>query len=223
MHTCCIIGDIHGCYTSLVHLLNQIPTKVDTYIFLGDYIDRGPASQEVINRILEFKLEHPHVITLLGNHEYMLKNFLSGRDDGIFLQAGGKQTLASYGVSPDISPAEFKKSLPVKHYAFFYDLPLLWEDTHAFYVHAGLQPGVHSSRQTRNWCLWVRQQFIHNDYDFGKPVVFGHTVFTRPLIQKNKIGIDTGAVYGQSLTALLLPDMEFISVPGETDHPYPHR
>jgi serine/threonine protein phosphatase 1 len=90
-----------------------------------------------------------------------------------------------------------------------------WEDQHAIYVHAGLQPGCHLSQQTAQWCLWAREQFIHTTYDFGKPVVFGHTAFNEPLLALNRIGIDTGAVYGGQLTALLLPEREFISVPGE--------
>jgi serine/threonine protein phosphatase 1 len=223
MKKCCIIGDIHGCLTSLVYLLKKIPAKIDSFIFLGDYIDRGPDTKKVLDSILDLKQRHPHVICLLGNHELMLLNFLAYRDDGRFLDVGGKQTLESYGLPVNSSPTQVKAAIPPEHLAFLHDLPLLWENQYAFFVHAGLQPGVHSSRQTRNWCLWSRDNFIRSTHDFGKPVVFGHTVFNKPLVQKNKIGIDTGAVYGQSLTALLLPDMEFISVPGETKNPYPFR
>ena len=219
----CIIGDIHGCSASLVKLLSAVENRADTIVFLGDYIDRGPNSKKVIDSILELKKKQSSVITLLGNHEYMLRNYLAENDNGLFLKFGGQATLSSYGLPKDAPPAALKAAIPKKHLGFLYDLSLLWENEHAFYVHAGLQPGVHSSRQTRNWCLWARDAFIKSTHDFGKPVIFGHTVFQEPLIQKNKIGIDTGAVYGQSLTALLLPDKEFISVPGELKNPYPFR
>ena len=221
MLTSCIIGDIHGCYTSLQKLLEKIGPQVDTFIFLGDYIDRGPASKEVVALILDLQKNHPRVIPLLGNHEFMLLNYLSGLDDNVFLRVGGRQTLASYGLSAEMSLQKIKEGFPKEHLAFFQNLPLLWEDQHGIYVHAGLRPGLHLSRQTSDWCLWVRDQFIKSSHDFGKPVIFGHTIFQKPFIQKNKIGIDTGAVYGNRLTALLLPDNKFISVSGEQKHPYP--
>ena len=104
--------------------------------------------------------------------------------------------------------------VPSDHMAFFNSLPLYWEDQHALYVHAGLQPGRHLSQQTSQWCLWARESFLLATTDFGKPVVFGHTVFPEPFVTADKIGIDTGAVYGGHLTALLLPEREIISVPG---------
>lgn len=219
--TTCIIGDIHGCSVPLQNLIDTIGNQPDTFIFLGDYIDRGPSSQDVVEIILDLKKTHPRVITLLGNHEYMLLNYLEGLDDSIFLRAGGRQTLASYGLDPAMPLKEIQAGFPRNHLAFFQDLPLLWDDQYGIYVHAGLRPGLHLSRQTSDWCLWVRDEFIHSSHDFGKPVVFGHTVFPKPLIQKNKIGIDTGAVYGKTLTALLLPEKKFITVPGEQKHPYP--
>ncbi len=223
MNTTCIIGDIHGSYNSLTALLQLVEHRADTIVFLGDYIDRGPDSKKVVERVLQLKRKRPHVITLLGNHEYMLLNYLAGLDDDLFIKVGGRETLTSYGLSPGISSQDARDAFPRDHLAFLQDLPMLWENQHGIYVHAGLQPGIHLSRQTGEWCLWVRDEFIQSSYNFGKPVVFGHTVFKNPLIQKNKIGIDTGAVYGQSLTALLLPEMEFISVPGEQDHPYPQH
>ncbi|MCI5210536.1 MAG: serine/threonine protein phosphatase, partial [Candidatus Electrothrix sp. ATG2] len=100
----CIIGDIHGCLNSLHNLLKLIEKKADTFVFLGDYIDRGSESKKVIECILEFKKKHRNVITLLGNHEIMLINYLRGYDDGTFLRAGGKETLSSYGIKPKIKP-----------------------------------------------------------------------------------------------------------------------
>lgn len=211
----CIIGDIHGCLNSLHKLLKLIANEADTFVFLGDYIDRGSESKKVIESILEFKKKHRQVITLLGNHEIMLINYLRGYDDGTFLRAGGKETLISYGIKPKGKPEKAAKNFPEEHMNFLRELPLLWQDEHAIYVHAGIEPGVHLSRQVSSYCLWARDEFIRTPYKFSKPVVFGHTVFREPLVQKNKIGIDTGAVYGGKLTALILPEKRFIAVEGE--------
>ncbi len=221
MKKTCIIGDIHGCFTALVNLLAKVEQRADHLVFLGDYIDRGPDSKKVIELILQLKKNRPGVITLLGNHEYMLLNYLAGVENAVFLRAGGIETLTSYGLPRDIRPADARREMPQEHLSFLQSLPLLWEDQYGIYVHAGLQPGVHLSQQRSDWCLWVRDEFIRSSYWFGKPVIFGHTVFKKPLVQKNKIGIDTGAVYGRTLTALLLPEKDFFSVPGEQEHPCP--
>jgi serine/threonine protein phosphatase 1 len=213
--TTCVIGDIHGCHASLTLLLQKVLHRADTFIFLGDYVDRGADSKAVIDSILSLQKNNPRVIPLMGNHDWLFLQHLNGLDNSLFLQVGGRQTLASYGLSPTFDRAEIDRLVPLKHLAFLKNLPLLWEDQHAIYVHAGLQPGRHPSQQTPQWCLWAREQFIHTTYEFGKPVVFGHTVFTEPLLTPNRFGIDTGAVYGGRLTALLLPQREFISVPGE--------
>ena len=211
----CIIGDIHGCLNSLQKLLKLIEDEAETFVFLGDYIDRGAESKEVVERILEFKKKHRNVITLLGNHEIMLVNYLKGYDDGTFMRAGGKETFISYGIKPKTKPDKAAKLFPEEHVNFFRELPLLWENEHGIYAHAGIEPGVHLTRQVSSYCLWIRDEFIRSPYKFSKPVVFGHTVFRDPLVQENKIGIDTGAVYGGKLTALLLPEKRFISVDGE--------
>ncbi len=221
--TTCIIGDIHGCITPLLRMLEIVEDRADTLVFLGDYIDRGPDSKKVVKQILNLKKRHRQVITLMGNHEFMLLNYLHGYDDSVFLNVGGKQTLASYGIDPETGHEQVALDMPKEHLAFFNDLPFYWEDRYGIYVHAGLQPGLHISRQSRDTCLWIRDEFIRSSYSFDKPVVFGHTVFKKPFSKKNKIGIDTGAVYGKKLTALLLPEKEFISVPGEKKHPYPRH
>ena len=213
--TTCVIGDIHGCVSSLNRLLQMVVPRADTFVFLGDYVDRGANSKQVVETILRLRQSHPRTITLLGNHDFLFLQHLSGLDNALFLHVGGKQTLASYGLSPEAEQKEITRLLPSAHRAFFTDLPMHWEDRHAIYVHAGLQPGRHLSQQTAQWCLWARENFLRSSCDFGKPVIFGHTVFAEPYVATDKIGIDTGAVYGGRLTALLLPAMEFISVPGE--------
>lgn len=213
--TTCAIGDIHGCHTSLTLLLQKVLHRADTFVFLGDYVDRGPNSKEVVTTILSLQRKRERVIALTGNHDFLFLQYLMGLDSTLFLQVGGRQTLASYGLSPTANRTEIDQLVPPEHISFLRSLPLFWEDQHAIYVHAGLQPGRHLSQQTLQWCLWAKERFTHTPYEFGKPVVFGHTVFTDPLLTSNRIGIDTGAVYGGQLTAVLLPQRELISVPGE--------
>ena len=98
--------------------------------------------------------------------------------------------------------------LPRDHLAFLQDLLPYWEDEAYIYVHAGLQPGVHLTQQSPDWLFWSRDEFIDSNYDYGKKVIYGHTPFDKPKLDNNKIGIDTGAVYGNSLTCLILPDEE---------------
>jgi serine/threonine protein phosphatase 1 len=212
--TTCVIGDIHGCHTALTLLLPKILPRADSFVFLGDYVDRGPNAKEVVATILSLQRTHPHVITLMGNHDLLFLQYLTGQDSTFFLRVGGRQTLASYGLRPSDDQDRIARIVPPEHIAFFKNLPLFWEDNHAIYVHAGLQPGRHLSQQTSQWCLWARKEFTDNAHDFGKPVVFGHTTFKEPVLTPHRIGIDTGAVYGGRLTALLLPDRELISVPG---------
>ncbi|MCW5204417.1 hypothetical protein VU02_00550 [Desulfobulbus sp. N2] len=123
--------------------------------------------------------------------------------------------MISYGIKPKTKAEKVGKIFPEEHMNFFRELPLLWEDEHGIYAHAGIEPGVHLTRQVSSYCLWARDEFIRTPYKFTKPVIFGHTVFREPLIQENKIGIDTGAVYGGKLTALILPEKRFVSVEGE--------
>lgn len=216
----CVIGDIHGCHKALAALLKKVDNRAETLVFLGDYIDRGPASKQVLDHLLQLQRKYERIIFLKGNHELMFLSYLTGADSSIFLRVGGIQTLESYGLPLD-NRENLLHLLPPEHLAFLEGLSLYYEDQHAIYTHAGLQPGKHLSQQNPDWCLWVRDKFIRSSYNFGKPVVFGHTVFTEPLVAPNKIGIDTGAVYGGKLTALLLPDMEFIQVDGEQEHPFP--
>ena len=219
MTTTCIIGDIHGCHRSLRQLLARVGDQADRLVFLGDYIDRGPACQQVVETLLELRRNRPDTVFLRGNHECMLMEALRGRNLDLFLAAGGRRTLASYSIDPDRGggPAD----LPDAHLAFLTSLPLLHQDDNGIYVHAGIEPGRHLSLQSSDWCLWVRDRFIRACLDLDRPVIFGHTPFTAPLVLADKIGIDTGAVYGGRLTALLLPERRFIQVNGEQDAPWP--
>lgn len=210
-----VVGDIHGCHASFLALLDKInpDPRRDRLILLGDYVDRGPDSKKVLTEIIKLRSRFSHIITLMGNHERMFLDFLAGRGQDFFLHFGGRETLMSYDLKPPF-PADTSKHIPADHITFLNELLLYWEDENYIYVHAGLQPGIHLSQQSSEWLLWAREKFIPSEYDFGKPVIFGHTDLKEPLIEKNKIGIDTGAVYGGRLSCLILPDMEFISVDG---------
>ena len=212
-----VIGDVHGCYQTLKALLDKISPdpQTDVVVFLGDYVNRGPDSKKVISELLRLQRQFRHFMALMGNHEFMLLNYLAGRDQEFFLMMGGRQTLESYGID-DSSRSSLLSRLSQDHLRFLNDLPAYWEDEDYIYVHGGLQPGVHLTQQTTEWLLWAREKFIKSDYDFGKRIVFGHTPFNTPRIEPNKIGIDTGAVYGGRLTCLVLPNLEFVSVPRET-------
>ncbi len=211
-----VIGDIHGCHETLLELLYKASPDMDrdTIIFLGDYIDRGPDSKKVVSFILRLMEQAPgRIIPLMGNHEQVFLASLAGDKREFYLKMGGDKTLQSYGIAPPFS-GHIAKAIPTSHLHFFNDLLLFWEDKDYIYVHAGLQPGVHLSQQSPRWCCWARDQFLKSDYNFGKTVIFGHTPFDKPLIEKHRIGIDTGAVYGGSLTCLVLPDKDFIFAKG---------
>ncbi|MEW6664364.1 MAG: metallophosphoesterase [Thermodesulfobacteriota bacterium] len=202
-----IIGDIHGCLGMLERLMGRIdwrPDK-DRLIFLGDYIDRGEDSRGVIDFILKMTRISQGVECILGNHEASFLDFLSGQDMRTFLANGGAPTLQSYR-----SIGWEKGSvIPQEHLAFLKSLRP-WVELEDYYVvHAGLRPGVALEVQDPEDLVWIRDPFIYSEHDFGKRVIFGHTPFSEPLIMANKIGLDTGAVYGNRLTCLELPSFTF--------------
>jgi serine/threonine protein phosphatase 1 len=202
------IGDIHGCYDRLKALMEKIPIDCsrDTLVFIGDYIDRGPHSVEVVDYLIQLKNRFPEVIFLKGNHEDMLDKFLNGVDRLTYLLNGGQQTLDSYLTKPVGS-----KFLPIPpdHMEFFKSLREFYETEEFIFVHAGLRPRVPLESQKTEDLLWIRDKFVSTKYDFGKRVIFGHTPLKKPLVEPNKIGIDTGAVYGNALTCIQLPDLVF--------------
>jgi len=204
------IGDIHGCYDKLRRLLDRIDIRWsrDTLVFLGDYIDRGPHSFEVLDCLIELKKQHPGSVFLKGNHEAMFLDFLSGHHALSFIYNGGRETLESY--QKQASGAE-QLTIPKEHLDFINSLVLCHQTEDYIFVHAGLRSGIPVETQSEEDLLWVREPFISTDNDFGKRVVFGHTPFPEPLVRPDKIGIDTGAVYGNPLTCVRLPDMTFFS------------
>jgi serine/threonine protein phosphatase 1 len=204
------VGDLHARHDLLERLLDELlPTLPPRtrLVFLGDYIDRGPDAAKVVQRLIDLGRQRPETVFLMGNHERMLLDALEGVRVPIFLYNGGLETLASYGLGPDDIGR-----LPEAHLDFLRGLRLYYETDAYIFVHAGLRPGVALERQEERDLLWIRDEFYDAGPDFAKTVVFGHTPFDQPLERPGLIGIDTGAVYGNVLTCLLLPDKRFFSL-----------
>lgn len=208
------IGDIHGCFDQLQRLIKSlaIDRQCDTLVFIGDYIDRGSSVKEVVDYLIGLRSEFKNVICLMGNHEQMLLNYLEGIDEEMYLYNGGAATLFSYGISRFSVPQKRKAAIPADHLLFFQSLLAYYETRDYIFVHAGLAPGLLLGEQAIHDLLWIRQEFIYSDYDFGKLVIFGHTPLRSPLIRPNKIGIDTGAVSGGRLTCVELPEVKIYQV-----------
>ena len=215
------VGDVHGRLDLLEDMLARIEgdlaerrPKRAILLFLGDLIDRGPASRQVIERLRTYR--HPHLSTvfLMGNHEEVLLRLLAG-ERGIldsWLRFGGTECLASYGVdaaafksmSEREALAAVKQAIPEAHRKFISD----FADTARFgdylFVHAGIRPAVDISMQSQADLRWIRQPFLDDDSDHGLVVVHGHTISDTVVERPNRIGIDTGAYRTGVLSALVL-------------------
>lgn len=196
-----VIGDIHGCLEPLKQLMSMISlTKEDQLIFLGDYIDRGPDPKGVVEYLLSLE---GNPVFLMGNHERMLLDYLEGRNKLLYLFNGGGATLKSYG---DVS------YIPERHLTFFKSLRLFYEIDDYLFVHAGIRPNLPLEQQDPEDLVWIRGDFIYHPERYPKTVVFGHTPLEEALMLPDRIGIDTGCVYGGKLTCLILPSRELIQV-----------
>jgi serine/threonine protein phosphatase 1 len=217
------VGDIHGRIDLLNELLARIdadiarrPTERPLYVFLGDYIDRGSSSRETIDRLIEHVATNESVF-LKGNHEHIALKCLSDRD-GLFdqwMRLGGVETLISYGVPPEVLAsgrkiaelqAAFHSAMPQAHFRFFRDLQNSFACGDFFFVHAGVRPNVELSRQKESDLLWIREEFLSSNEDFGKIIVHGHTPTLEVEIGPNRINIDTGAYATGRLTCLVIED-----------------
>jgi len=216
------VGDVHGRLDLLDQLLSLIdadialhPTSRPLHVFLGDYIDRGAFSRETIDRLIQLSGVRECVF-LKGNHELIALKCLSDRNlFDQWMRLGGLETLASYGVSfghlasgKSIAElqAAFHHALPQAHLRFFRDLQLSFECGDFFFAHAGVKPGVELSRQMENDLLWIREEFLSSNKEFGKIVVHGHTPAPDIEVVPNRINIDTGAFATGRLTCLVIED-----------------
>ena len=210
------VGDLHGCADELAVLLEHLRTKAmvnedDAIVFVGDYIDRGPASSRVVDLLLEFQRSFPEAYFLRGNHEDMLLSFLGhpGSNGRIYLENGGRETAQSYGINAPkgvpISVDQLQQVMPPRHLAFFLNLESYLVFPHIVIAHAGLNPERDLMTQVGDDLFWIRDPFIQNIHRFEKIVVFGHTPYEDIFFNlPYKIGIDTGLVYGNMLTCVEL-------------------
>ncbi len=208
------IGDIHGCLDHLEALLVRIGYRPgeDRLIFLGDYVDRGPDSAGVVERLLELRRESPHVVCLMGNHERMFLDFLDGRRPEPFLANGGRETLASYKRrSHRWQRITGRAEIPDDHVELLRHLPLMHVTPSHIFVHAGIRPGVELEAQREEDLLWIREAFFTRPVELNRTVVFGHSPMVSPLHEEKRVGIDTGACYGGPLTAYEVEEDRFIS------------
>lgn len=198
------IGDIHGCHDQLLVLLAKIKAHAGRRpyrgIFLGDYVDRGPKSRQVVNQVrglVTGRGGHGTWQALKGNHEDMMVTALAGKDDmEMWPLNGGKETLASY---------EGHESELRDHGKWFETLPTMIETENHVFVHAGLSPRYSLAEQPEQVLLWIRG-WERDNHDFGKHVVYGHTPKKAPMLLGHSSGLDTGCFYYGVLTCGVFDD-----------------
>lgn len=214
------IGDIHGRADLLKALLNKIQTDAlggdysgrPKLVFLGDYIDRGFQSREVIDILLGDLVSPFDTFFLKGNHEAAMLQFLSEPGMGPrWVEHGGAETLVSYGVQPPrsrtaadewaIASQELKRALPREHLQFLMSLQINVRIGDYLFVHAGVRPGVELDQQSEYDMLWIREEFLNDTRPLGAVVVHGHTPASQPHRDSRRVGLDTGAYISGQLTA----------------------
>lgn len=236
------VGDIHGRSDLLGRLLDRLradraarggPALI---VFLGDYVDRGPHSREVIDQLLAFRDEPGFDCRfLLGNHEDAMLDYLDGRISGLgWSKHGGGTTLRSYGVEP---PAEasrtawaarrdaFRAAVPGAHRDFLDRLELFVQQDRLLFVHAGIRPGLALEQQEKRDLLWIRSEFLHAERDDGWLVVHGHTPKEEAYAGPGRLCLDSGSYLSGRLTAAVFDgaDVSLIETHASAPRPFPVR
>jgi calcineurin-like phosphoesterase family protein len=204
------IGDIHGCVDELAAMLTAIaPVKGDTVVFVGDYVDRGPSSRDVLDLMHELRGGEAEYVFLKGNHEDMMLSFLGlpGHYGDSFLFNGGAQTLFSYGFTEESLEkhpgSRIRENIPDDHVEFLKGLATSYYRPPYLFVHAGILPTRQLEEQAVEDMLWIRQDFIFHPHQIDATVVFGHTPMRAVMVDlPYKFGIDTGLVYGGKLSCV---------------------
>jgi serine/threonine protein phosphatase 1 len=236
------VGDIHGRRDLLERLMGMIEEDAASLpdgvkpqvVFLGDYVDRGLQSRDVINFFTSGAADKFDPVYLMGNHEEALLRFLQEAAFGSqWARYGGAETLYSYGLQPpnmraslnshdEMSAArdawsrvwnEFRTRLPAEHLAFFQSLKPYHVAGDYLFVHAGLRPGVNLENQTSRDMLWIREEFLDDAAPFPQMIVHGHTPMAALHYDNRRIGLDTGAFLSGRLTAARLTgtDVAFLN------------
>lgn len=225
------MGDVHGRFDLLEKLIDRIgehngalaPAKSLHILFLGDLIDRGPDSAQVLDYLHALQRKTNRVLVLQGNHEEALLQAVDGNLDVLqgWLRFGGGETLQSFGLEPPGEGEDLRRylrqlraAIPAKTIDWLRRLPLTARSGDYFFCHAGVRPGVSLRRQIRDDLLWIREDFLSDPRDHGAMIVHGHSIEEEVQFRDNRIGIDTGAYRTGVLTALYLEDekREAISV-----------
>jgi serine/threonine protein phosphatase 1 len=214
------IGDVHG----RADLLDQVFARIDAHlaahpidrpvqVLVGDYIDRGPNSRGVLDRLID-RADSNEVVLLRGNHETFVFDFL--RNPSVlesWSQMGGLETLMSYGLTPSLNAdtvtqkelaIALRAALPKSHVILLGSLQSSFSCGGFFFAHAGVRPRVPLAKQREEDLLWIRDDFLLYEEDFGKIVVHGHTPVREVDIRPNRINIDTGAYATGRLTCLVI-------------------
>lgn len=216
-----VVGDVHGRRDLLEDLLAKIhaelqhrPAKKSLLVFVGDLIDRGPASAQVLERLRTYRRPGVETVFLLGNHEEVLLRILKGDAQLItkWRWFGGSECLQSYGIEPDRlahlpddqALAVVHKAIPKEHVKFLETFADSCRFGDYLFVHAGIRPGIDLEEQSQNDLRWIREPFLFDDRDHGFVVVHGHTISSQPELLPNRMGIDTGAYRTGVLTALAI-------------------
>jgi serine/threonine protein phosphatase 1 len=214
------VGDVHGRADVLAQLFTRIDADLVEYpaahaveLFVGDYVDRGPESRQVIDLLIK-RSRSREMVFLKGNHETFIFDFLENPASlDAWRQYGGFETLLSYGLRPQMkaNAAERKELatafdflLPSAHKQFLASLKSSFTCGDFFFAHAGVKPGIPLDKQRDEDLLWIRDDFLLCEEDFGKFVVHGHTPVREPDIRPNRLNIDTGAFATGRLTCLVL-------------------
>ena len=219
------VGDVHGRLDLLDQLLAKIeqdvrdrPAKKVLLIFVGDLIDRGPKSAQVIERLRTYKRQGIRPVFLLGNHEEVLLRILGGDAELItkWRWFGGAECLQSYGLDPEqfsqisdqLALELVREAIPKEHVQFLESFVDSCRFGDYLFVHAGIRPGVELEDQRQSDLRWIREPFLLDETDHGFVVVHGHTISSEVEERANRIGIDTGAYRTNVLTALAIEGTE---------------
>ncbi|GAB5448069.1 metallophosphoesterase [Gymnodinialimonas sp.] len=231
-----VVGDIHGSIDKLETLLNRIDADTAAHagvdskvVFVGDFIDRGEASADVLRFMAHVTTTYPDkLIGLMGNHERMLLDFLSDPTGSAkrWIRYGGLQTLASFGVGAGLSTnsrgagelldaaGDLMEAMGQELVDWVSNLPLSWSSGTLWVVHAGADPAVSMEAQSPKTLMWGKESFLKTERRDGQWVAFGHHVFEAPYAEAGRIAVDTGAAYGGAMTAARIDpsgDVTFIS------------
>ena len=214
------IGDVHGRRDLLVRMHEAIDAEIARdrpgdwrIVHLGDYCDRGPDTKGVLDFIIARQAEDARILSLRGNHDDGMLNFLKASGEWrIFTNNGGETTASSYGVQADFSTPwtleasrdALNAAMPAAHRAFLEALPYQADFGDFMFCHAGVRPGVPLDGQYPQDLIWIRDAFLHHDGLYARVIVHGHTPVDGVDIRRNRVNLDTRAFASGRLSAIAI-------------------